>query len=418
MQNRLPFQNESATEVGACCSVLSFTTLFPSAARPNHGIFVENRLRHLLSAGRTECRIVAPVPWFPWKAPRFGQYAAMARTPLRETRHGTDVLHPRYLAIPRVGMTAAPWLLFAGAFRTVWRLRHRIDLIDAHYFYPDGVAAVLLGRVLCKPVVITARGSDINLIPEHALPRHIIRWAAGRAAGIIAVSQALKKAMVEMGIPSEKIVVLRNGVDLEMFRPGDRKQARSGLGVTGKVLLSVGHLVEAKGHELAIAAISKLRNCTLVIAGAGPERSRLEALAASLGVADCIRFLGPVPHSNLRQVYVAADALVLASIREGWPNVLLEAMACGTPVIASPVGGIPEIVCAPEAGVLMLERSAAGIAEAVERLFSRLPRREDTRAYAEKFSWDETTSGQIQLFKQILEKAGNSGARRGAEAAA
>jgi glycosyltransferase involved in cell wall biosynthesis len=382
--------------------ILTYSTLYPSVVQPSHGIFVENRLRHLVSMGRVQAQVVAPVPWFPFTSRAFGHYASFARTPAEELRHGLKVIHPRYPALPKLGMSMAPGLLFAATLRRVYQRRTDFDLIDAHYFYPDGVAAVLLGRALGKPVVITARGTDVNLIPRFRVPRRWIRFAAKRAAGIIAVSQALKDALVALAIPAERIVVLRNGVDLEMFRPGDRAAARAALDLDGRILVSVGLLIERKGHDLTISALPKLSNCTLLIVGDGPDRVGLEALASRLGVADRVRFLGALPHQNLRNLYMAADALVLSSSREGWPNVLLEAMACGTPVVASAIWGNPEIVCAPEAGVLMRSRTPQGVAEAVESLFRALPSREATRAFAEKYSWRETSEGQNHLFETIL----------------
>lgn len=388
--------------------LLTFTTLYPNETEPHYGVFVENRLRQLVKTGEASATVVAPVPWFPSRNPVFGRYAVQARVPRHEVRNGIKVDHPRYLHLPKLGMSIAPSMLFAGTLAYLRRQSREpdFDLIDAHYFYPDGVAAVLLGLVLKKPVVITARGTDINLIPRYALPRRQIQFAARRAAGIIAVSQALKDAMVPLGVPAERIVVLRNGVDLDTFRPGDRIAARAALDVKGKTLLSVGHLIERKGNEITIDALPGLPGFTLLLAGDGPERGRLEVQAERLGVRDRVRFLGVVDHQSLRQIYVAADALVLASSREGWPNVLLEAMACGTPVVASAIWGNPEVVSRPEAGVLMKSRTPDGVVKAVEALFARLPDREATRAYAENHSWDETSAGQLRLFDQVLAKVG------------
>ncbi len=385
--------------------ILTFTTLYPNAAHPAHGIFVENRLRHLVASGSVSSRVVAPVPWFPRAlAPLFASYAPLTRVPHAERRFDLDIVHPRFPALPKVGMTVAPGLLFAGSLPTLRRLQSvdDFDLIDAHYFYPDGVAAVMLGKVLRKPVVITARGTDINLIPRYALPRAMIRYAAREAAGIIAVSQALKDELVALGVPASRVNVLRNGVDLVMFRPMDRSAARNRLGVSGPTLLSVGLLIERKSHDLVIGALPMLPGYTLLICGEGPEKPALERLAKQLGVADRVRFLGRIPHDRLAEIYSAADALVLASSREGWPNVLLEAMACGTPVIASNIWGNPEVVTRPEAGVLMGERTASGVAAAAKQLFQNLPERAATRRYAESFSWDATTRGQIRLFEAIL----------------
>ncbi|NHZ91364.1 glycosyltransferase [Massilia sp. CCM 8733] len=387
--------------------ILTFTTLFPNQVKPNHAIFVETRLRHLVASGQVEARVVAPVPWFPFTGKRFGQYGDFARVPASEERFGLPVLHPRYPVIPKIGMNLSPALLANAARDTVGRMLDEgfdFDLIDAHYFYPDGVAAVKLGKHFNKPVVITARGSDISLIPNFAKPRKMIQWAAANAAAVITVCDALKTELVQLGADPATITPLRNGVDLQRFHQGDRAGLRRELGLEGFTLLSVGHLVELKGHDLAIGALPLLPGVTLLIAGSGVELPRLQALARELKVEERVRFLGAVPQPELPRYYGAADALVLASSREGWANVLLEAMACGTPVVASRVWGTPEVVAAPAAGVLMMERSRQGVADAVNALRADYPAHDDTRRYAEQFSWDSTTAGQLTLFNAILGK--------------
>ena len=383
---------------------VTFSTLYPNPEQPNHGIFVENRLKHLLATRDVTSRVVAPVGWVPFGARLFGRYAAYARIPLSESRLGLQVLHPRFLVIPKVGMSIAPALLYAGALRTLRRLQaeQEFDLIDAHYFYPDGIAATWLGRTLAKPVVITGRGTDLNLIPRYKLPRRLIQDAMRHAAHLIAVSQALKDTLVSLGAKPQSVTVLRNGVDLQAFHPGDRKEARRRLNLSRPTLVSVGQLIERKAHDLVIEAMSMLPEHTLLIVGEGPDRSKLEAQVARLGLADRVRIIGAVPHESLRDYYVSADALVLASSREGWPNVLLEAMACGTPVVASNVWGNPEVVGTSEAGQLMRERTAAGVVDAVQRLFSTTYDRAATRRYAERFSWTETARGQIEIFRRIV----------------
>lgn len=385
--------------------LLTFSTLFPNAEKPNHGIFVETRLRYLLASGRAQSRVVAPVPWFPSRHPRFGRYAGYAKVPAVETRTGIQVQHPRYILAPKVGMTLAPFLLAQSVKSTVRGIidsGYDFDLIDAHYFYPDGVAAVMLGRLFKKPVVITARGTDINLIPRYSLPRKQILWAARHAHGMVTVCNALKEEMVGLGIDAGRITPLRNGVDLQRFQPVDRAAVRASLGMNAFTLLSVGLLEPRKAHDLIISALPKLPDTQLLIAGSGPERGKLETLARRLNVTQRVKFLGALPQAELRSYYGAADAMVLASSREGWANVLLESMACGTPVVASNVWGTPEVVAAPEAGVLMTQRTPHGVAEAVNRLRANYPSHEDTRRYAEKFSWDDTTQGQIDLFGRIL----------------
>ena len=386
-------------------NVLLFSTLYPTAARPQHGIFVETRLRHLLASGQVRATVIAPVPWFPSTNPRFGDYAVFARSPHAEERHGINILHPRYPLIPKIGMSIAPWLLARAVKPLLARLLaagEKFDLIDAHYFYPDGVAAMLLGQWFGKPVVITARGTDLNLVPQYFGPRRMIRWAASHASGMVTVCRALKDVLVELGVPDERVSVLRNGVDLKLFQPRERTGLRAKLNLHGRTLLSVGWLIERKGHHHVIQAMARLSDCTLLIAGEGPQRGQLEALARQLGVSDRVHFLGALPQSALAEYYGAVDALVLASSREGWANVLLEAMACGTPVVASNIWGTPEVVADPVAGVLMPELSAAGVVTGVERLFAHYPDSGATRRYAERFSWDATTDGQLSLFNSIL----------------
>lgn len=390
-------------------TLLTFTTLYPDTTRPTHGIFVENRLRHLLASGEARARVVAPVPWFPFSHRMFGEYGNYARVPRREIRHEISVEHPRYPLLPKLGMSTAPFLMAAAARRDIRRVindGHGLNLIDAHYFYPDGVASVLLGRVFSRPVVITARGSDINLIPRYRLPRRMIQWAARQASALVTVSSALKESLVNLGVPAGKITVLRNGVELDLFKPPrDRETIRGKLRAHGRTLLSVGNLIPSKGHDVVVHALSELPGTHLWIAGGGPEEPRLRKLIRKLDLESRVRLLGTVPHGDLPEYYGAADVLVLMSEREGWPNVLLEALACGTPVIAKRTGGTPEIVGASEAGVLLEDNSPLALASALDRLFRHYPDRADTRRYAEQFSWDSTTEGQLALFSRIAADA-------------
>lgn len=380
--------------------VVSFTSLYPNPLRPGFGVFVENRLRHLAASGQISLSVVAPVPW-----PAKG-------VPDHETRHGIHVLHPRFATIPGLGMYVAPLGLYRAGLSVLPTLHDMmpIDVLDAHYVYPDGVAAVWLGKKLGLPVVITARGTDINVLPEYAWPRRLIRQALQDADGLIAVSDALAARLVTLGADAAKIRVLRNGVDLQTFHPGDREAARARLGLgDGPVLASVGNLLKAKGQDVAIAALPHLPGVTLLLAGRGPDEGYLRTLAQSLGVANRVRFLGALPHAALPDVYRAADVLVHASMREGMANVLLEALACGTPVVGSPIPGMDEVVAAPVAGRIMKQRTPEALAASVQELLTSLPNRHDTRRYAEGFSWDATTAGQLALFRDILQRRTSSG---------
>jgi glycosyltransferase involved in cell wall biosynthesis len=208
---------------------------------------------------------------------------------------------------------------------------------------------------------------------------------------------------VELGAPPGKVTVLRNGVETDVFRPAaDREAARAALGLTRPTLISVGGLIPRKGHDRTIAAMALLPGHDLLIVGEGPQRAALEAQIATLGLTARVRLLGPQPHASLPSFYSAADAMVLASSREGWANVLLESMACGTPVVASNIPGNPEVVQTQAAGLITSSNTPDGIAAAVRELFADLPAREATRRYAEPFSWDETSAGQLQLFERVM----------------
>ena len=386
--------------------LLTFSSLYPNATKPHHGIFVETRLRQLLGSHPVEARVMAPVPWFPFTHERFGDYARQARIPRQEVRQGIAIEHPRYPLIPKFGMNLAPWgmaLACLPLLRAQIRNGQDFDLIDAHYFYPDGVAATLLGHWLKKPVIITARGSDLNLLPHHPIPRRLIQRAAQRAAHLITVSGALKEVLLQLGADANKITVLRNGVDLTLFQPTEREKTRRQLALTTHPLLvSVGNLVPGKGHDLVIRAIEPLEPSQLLIIGSGPEQQNLERLVQQLNLDQRVQFKTHLPQAELAKYYSAADALVLASASEGWANVLLESLACGTPVISTAVGGSPELITAPEAGRLVQERTPQALTQAIQDLFAHLPDREDTRRFASRFNWEETSAGQMTLFRNVV----------------
>lgn len=391
--------------------VLLFSSLYPSSTRPSHGIFVETRLRELLKTGEIEARVVAPVPWFFSTDPRYGDKAKMAATPAYEERNGLRVWHPRFPVIPKVGMTLAPLLLALWSLPALKRLQREgfdFDHIDAHYYYPDGVAAAWLARRLGKTLTITARGTDLNLIPQYTLPRRMLQWAAKQAQASIGVCSALVDVLRGWQLPAEKLHVLRNGVDLQRFHrcPDEALRARAGLQPgQGPLIVSCGHLIERKGHHLVIDALAELRashhEARLVVIGEGEERAALEAQIRRLGLQDHVLLTGALPQTELPRWYSSADALVLASSREGWANVLLESMACGTPVVATNIWGTPEVVSKPEAGELVDERSGPALAAGLRRLLSSPRDRAAVRAYAEGFSWDDTSWAQVRLFRGL-----------------
>ncbi len=348
--------------------------------------------------------MIAPVPWFPFKQEVFGHYGSLARTEKSADRFGLSVRYPRYLTIPMVGMHLAPELLYRG---TVNQVRQSVEksgamLIDAHYFFPDGVVAAKIGRALGLPVVISARGSDINLISRYEGPRKRIVEAANQAVAIIAISHALRDRMIEIGVDRERIHVLRNGVDLEVFEPVSIQTAQANTGIDKPTMLAVGNILSSKGQDIAIRVLAHIPDLDLVIVGEGPDRQAFQQLAIDLGVSDRVRFVGRVSQTELKNWFSAAEFSVLASMREGMPNVLLESMACDTPVIANNVGGVPEIVSVPQAGRLISNRTPEALAAAIVDLRALPPKIGATRAWAENFSWDPTVAGQVSLYREVL----------------
>jgi len=375
--------------------ILTFTTLFPSRERPDFGVFIFQRASHLARRPAHVVHVVAPVPYFPHWIPsqRWGIYG---RIPSKETVGNLNVYHPRYFLLPGLLMPLHGLLLFLGSFLLVRRLHKQLkfECIDAHYVYPDGFAAVLLGKLLRLPVIVSARGTDINVFPSLVMIRPQIVWALRHAAGVIAVSTALRDAMIRLGLPAERVCVIPNGVDGERFLPFVQAEARRKLGLPlhGKIILSVGSLTPGKNHRLLITSFGKIssRNSDerLYILGAGPLRSQLEELIRELHLAEKVSLVGARPNEELALWYSSADLSCLVSSREGWPNVLMESIACGTPVVATRVGGIPEIITSPDIGVLVEpdpDRIAAGLEYALQKNWDR----HALAQHAKEREWDK-----------------------------
>jgi glycosyltransferase involved in cell wall biosynthesis len=240
-----------------------------------------------------------------------------------------------------------------------------IDIIDAHYVYPDGLAAVVIGNTINRPVVLTARGTDINLFPNLPLIRPMIRYSLKKAVRVISVCEALKKRMTQLSIQPGKIRVIPNGVDLSKFGVADRKDSKRllGLDTTWRILLSVGELIPRKGFHVLIEAFSELlktdkeEDYQLFIVGEGSFRQTLSQQIHNLSLESRVYLVGERPNNELRHWYNAADVFCLASSREGWANVIMEALACGTPVVATDVWGAPEILTTREVGFLVRQDS-------------------------------------------------------------
>ena len=388
--------------------VLTLSTLFPNAAEPTLGVFVERQTLGLAALDDVEVEVVSPIGLPPWPLSHHRHYAKRARLARREDWKGLAVHRPRYRVLPRIGerLTARSMARALLPVLRRIRLRFEFDVIDAEFFWPDGPAAMLLSRALGVPFSVKARGADIQYWGfRSGTGRQIV--AAGRAAGgLLAVSAALKGVMVERGMPADRIKVHYTGVDLDAFRPIDRAKAKAALHVQGPLIVSAGALIPRKGYSLSIAGVAEVEGATLLIVGDGPQRQCLEQTVAKHGLDDRVRFLGNRPHAELSGLLAAADVMLLPSSSEGLANVWVEALACGTPIVISDVGGAREVLDRPEAGRIVPFHAGA-IAAAVRELLADPPAQTAVRAAAERFTW-EKNAGELRDHLAEVTRRGRS----------
>jgi teichuronic acid biosynthesis glycosyltransferase TuaC len=369
--------------------VLTLSTLFPDETRPHFGPFVELQTRGLAAHPDVDLRVVAPVGIAP-----LGQfhprYRALTGLPEVETWKGLSVYRPRFTHVPGTGGRFDVKAMSRALVRPLQGIREQFpfDVIDAEFFFPDGPAAIELGRAFNVPVSIKARGADIHFWGrENPATRHQVLAAGQAAAGMLAVSAALKADMVALGMPEERIMVHYTGVDRARFYVRDRAEAKAALGVSGPSLVSVGNLVPRKGHGIVIDALTHVPDATLVIIGSGETRSALEAQILRLGLAPRVRLLGSQPHDVIADWLAAADAMVLVSSSEGLANSWVESLASGTPVVISDVGGARELLDRPEAG-LLTDANAEAVASAIQSVLVQDFARDAVAATVGRFSWE------------------------------
>jgi glycosyltransferase involved in cell wall biosynthesis len=370
--------------------VLTLSTLFPDITRPNFGVFVERQTLGLAALPDVDLRVVAPIGMPPFPLNRLDRYRTRDAAPLREVWKGLRVDRPRFTNIPGTAGRFHAGALYRSLLPLLTDLRRDFpfEVIDAEFFFPDGPAAVALGAHFGVPVSIKARGADIHHWGRGATARQVLH-AGQTADGLLAVSEAMRNDIAALGIPAAKIAVHRTGIDRNHFHPRASGKARRG--VAGPLILSVGALIERKGHAIVIDAVARLPGTTLFIAGDGPDRAKLEAQIATLNLGERVTLLGAVPHSDLPALFAAADVMALASASEGLANVWVEALASGTPIVITGAGGARETVDRPAAGRIV-ERTPEAFAHAIAELLLALPKPADVVAAADRFSWDTNAS--------------------------
>jgi glycosyltransferase involved in cell wall biosynthesis len=389
--------------------------LFPNPAQPQVGIFIRERMFRV--AKELPLTVISPQPWFPLQGliRRFRPHFRPAM-PAHERHSGIDIYRPRYFSVPGLLKQFDGWLMAVGARRTVRRLHRegRVGIIDAHFAYPDGYAASLVAGQLGVPLTLTLRGTEVRHARDPRLRLRVI--AALRAARrVFSVSSSLRDLAVQLGIPAERTLVVGNGVDSARFDPMPKIEARRALGLPedGKVLITVGGLVERKGFHRVIACLPELLGRFpdlhyLAVGSAGPEgdfRPQLEQQIRQLALEGRVHFTGALPIEGVRQALSAADVFVLSSRNEGWANVLLEAMACGLPVVATDVGGNSEVVCKPDLGTIVPFDDHAALTEALRSALARGSDRAAIRRYAEENDWQARMPVLLGEFRRISSEA-------------
>lgn len=393
--------------------ILTVTTLFPSIVQPVHGLFIRARMEDFTRRYGHRWTVIAPVPWYP-KLPfkTSALYDRYARVPAFEDSRGYPVHHPRFVVIPKVGLRLQGRAMALAVRQRVREIhaRHPVDLVDGHYIYPDAEAALEAGRLTGAPVVLSARGTDLNLFPRFPAIRERIRANLAACSHLICVCSELKRVALELGVPDAKASVIGNGVDTAKFRPLDRAASRAKLGLPAqdRIILSVGHLVERKGFHVLLGAFARLKDRSglrVAIVGDGEMRQALRKQAAELGLADRVTFAGAVGNDALPEWYSSADYFVMASSREGWPNAVCEALACGLPVIGTRVWGMPEIVTDDGLGVLIDERTPESLAAGLERAMGRDWDRAAIAARGSRRTWEDVSKQVAPLFDAALREA-------------
>lgn len=389
--------------------LLLVTNLFPNSQEPNRGIFNY----HIVKELQTWCdvTVIAPVPWFPRTKllKRFVGWHKIAQLPKQEQILGIDVYHPCYITIPGLLRFLHSVSLYFPLKRAIKRLleKHDFNLINAHWVFPDGVAAVRIARKLKLPIMITAHGCDINLYSTYRLRRIQIRYALQKSDKMSVVSSALKEKAITLGISEQKLRVIPNGVDLDLFAPMDQASCRGQLGLPldARIILFVGALDPVKGLKYLLEAIAQIYNShkdlLVAIVGDGPLRQALTQKTQELGLMNKVTFYGAMPHDKIPLWMNACDLFCLPSLREGWPCVLMEVLACGKPVVASRVGGVPEIVTEKNGYMINAQdvtQLAQGLTEALQRSWDP----GEVRATLHDFSWKASAEKYYMEYRKLL----------------
>lgn len=393
-------------------NILVFSSLFPNQASPGNGLFIRERMFRV--AKHVNLIVVSPIPWFPGqKLLQIFKKNYRPQPDKIEIQQGITVHFPRFLAFPGILRNLDAFMIYHCSLPLVKKLQqeYNIEIIDSHFTYPDGLAATWLARKLGLKSTITLRGTEI----PHSKPperRKQLLQAWNQADKLFSVSDSLRQHAIALGADAAKFTVIGNGIDTEKFKPTVKAEAKKMLNIdpVTKVLITVGGLVERKGFHRVIACLPELlkqhpKLLYLIVGGANAEgnyQPQICALAEKLSVTEHIRFLGSLKPEELSLPLSAADAFVLSSSNEGWANVILEAMACGTPVIASDVGGNAEVINSDELGYIVPFGDHQKLLQAIQQAFEKNWNIVTLTQYAQDNHWNNRISMILSEYENLL----------------
>jgi glycosyltransferase involved in cell wall biosynthesis len=385
--------------------VLAVCHMFPSKINPGNGVFVKERIKYV--AKRVDLRMIAPVPYFPL-IHLTGKYRNIDKVEFKENIDTLTVFHPRYFLIPKFMKFLDGYLFYKSLnayFQEIIK-EHNPDILDFHWTYPEIVAGVKWAKGTGRKVIVTVRGNEALFRFEDSIRKEILKHSLQQVDNIISVSDDLKlKLISEFGIPGEKITVIGNGIDVCQFNVIEKNEARKqcNLQQDGKYILSLCRLSQEKGLENLLKAFSdnSFKDATLLIAGDGPLRKTLYELAKTLHVSSRVVFLGAIEHRETAKWYNASDVYCLPSLREGCPNTVIESLACGTPVVSTKVGAVPELV-KENSGFVVAPGDCIGLREALDRSLKIEWDRKKIAASGQNRSWDNVADEVIRVYEKVL----------------
>lgn len=402
---RVPGEQHSASE-HARPRILSLCCLYPNPSQPRQGVFVQRRLQSL--AELTPVRIVSPLALAQYGNPKGQRFRIKRLWPVNRQDGMLRVFAPVWFYPPFSGSLTPIWLCAAMLYPLA-RLRedYAFEILDTHFGYPEGIAGALLSAAFGTPFTMTLRGNE----PKHScgrLARWWMSWALRRAVRVFTVSERLRQFAIGLGAAPERVKTIPNGIDPAVFFPRDREASRRTHGFPAgcPLIVSAGALVERKGHHRVIQALKSIRGtgteAHLIIAGGpGPEgvyERELRELTAALGLEASVQFLGPVSAEVMAEVMSAADVCCLASTNEGWPNVVHESLACGTPVVATDVGAVPEMLGHGSHGLVVPVNEPSALARALQEALATNWDRERISAFGRARSWHQVA---VEVLKEM-----------------